>query len=125
MADSNKTVYVAIGANLVVATAKFVAAAFSGSSSMLAEGIHSLIDTCNGGLLLWGRHISRREPDESHPFGYGMEQYFWTLIVALMIFALGGGFSIFEGVERLLDPQPLEAPFWNYGVLLVAALSDG
>ena len=73
MADRNKTVYAAIGANFTVATAKFVAAAFTGSSSMVAEGIHSLIDTINGGLLLLGRYLSRREPDETHPFGYGME----------------------------------------------------
>ncbi len=125
MAESNKAIYAAIGANITVATAKFVAAAFTGSSSMLAEGIHSLVDTANGGLLLLGRRLSRREPDETHPFGYGMEQYFWTLIVALMIFALGGGFSLYGGIERLLNPEPVEHPFWNYAVLLVAALSDG
>src|SRR5262245_18600372 len=125
MIVSQRTVYAAIGANLTVAAAKFIAAAVTGSSSMLAEGIYSLIDTANGGLLLLGRHVSRREPDEAHPFVYEMEQYFWTLIVALMIFALGGGFSILEGIERLLDPRPLENPFWNYAVLFIAALSDG
>jgi cation diffusion facilitator family transporter len=123
--ESDKAVYVAIGANVVVAVAKFVAASATGSSSMLAESIHSLIDTSNGGLLLWGRKAGGRKPDETHPFGYGKEQYFWTLIVALFVFTVGGTFSIFEGVVRLRDPEPLEHLFWNYAVLLVAALSDG
>jgi cation diffusion facilitator family transporter len=114
-----------MGANLIVAAAKFVASAFTGSSSMLAEGVHSLVDTGNNGLLLLGSHSKRREPDETHPFGYGKEAYFWTLIVAVMIFALGGGISIYEGISRLLEPEPLESPIWNYVVLLIAFVSDG
>lgn len=125
MPSSDKTVYVAMGANLVVAVAKFVASAFTGSSSMLAEGVHSLVDTGNDGLLLLGSRAQRRDADELHPFGYGMEQYFWTLIVAMFVFALGGGVSLYEGISRLLDPEPIESPIWNYGVLLVALLSDG
>ncbi len=125
MADTSKSVYVAITANLVVAAAKFVASAFTGSSSMLAEGIHSLVDTANGGLLLIGNRARRREPDDEHPFGYGKELYFWGFVVAMLLFALGGGFSIFQGVWRLLHPAPLESPGWNYAVLLVTLLSDG
>jgi cation diffusion facilitator family transporter len=125
MPSSDKAVYAAMGANLVVAVAKFVASAFTGSSSMLAEGVHSLVDTGNNGLLLVGSRARRREPDETHPFGYGKEQYFWALIVAMLIFALGGGVSAYEGISRLLEPEPLEHPTWNYAVLLVAFLSDG
>lgn len=125
MASSDKAVYVGIGANVVVTAAKFVASIVTGSSSMFTEGIHSLVDTGNGGLLLIGSRAQRREPDETHPFGYGKEQYFWTLIVAMLVFALGGGVSIYEGISRLLDPGPIEHPFWNYAVLVVAFLSDG
>ncbi len=125
MADTSRAVYVSIGTNLVVAVAKFVASAFTGSSSMLAEGIHSLVDTVNGALLLVGNRARRREPDDEHPFGYGKELYFWGFVVAMLIFALGGGISIIEGVERLLHPEPLETPAWNYAVLLVALISDG
>lgn len=92
---------------------------------MLAEGVHSLVDTGNGLLLLWGGHVSQKPADEAHPFGYGKEQYFWTLIVALMIFALGGGISAYEGVHRLLNPSPIDHPNWNYAVLVVAGLCDG
>jgi cation diffusion facilitator family transporter len=125
MPSSDKAVYAAIGANLVVAAAKFVASAFTGSSSMLAEGVHSLVDSANDGLLLVGSHLRHREPDETHPFGYGKEAYFWSLIVAVVIFALGGGVSGYEGVSRLLDPEPIQRPIWNYIVLLVAFLADG
>src|SRR4051794_13030765 len=104
MPSSDKTVYAAMGANLIVAAAKFVAAAFTGSASMLAEGVHSLVDTGNNGLLLMGSRLREREPDDSHPFGYGKEHYFWTVVVAMLIFALGGGVSIAEGVYRLRNP---------------------
>jgi cation diffusion facilitator family transporter len=125
MPSSSKAVYAAIAADVAVAIAKFVAAGFTSSSSMLSEGIHSLVDSSNGLLLLWGDRASRKPADDSHPFGYGKEMYFWTLIVALMIFALGGGVSIFEGVERLLHPQLIDHPGWSYAVLAVAALCDG
>jgi cation diffusion facilitator family transporter len=103
---SHRAVYAAIGANVVIATAKLIAAAFTGSSSMLAEGIHSTVDAGNNGLLLVGSRARRRQPDETHPFGYGKDEYFWTLIVAMVIFALGGGASAYEGVSRLLEPSP-------------------
>jgi divalent metal cation (Fe/Co/Zn/Cd) transporter len=111
---SNRAVCAAIGANVMVATATFVAAAFTGSSSMLAEGIHSTVDAGNDGLLLVGRKAREREPDETHPFGYGKEEYFWTLIVAMFIFALGGGVSAHEGDSRLLEPGSIENPIWSY-----------
>src|SRR4051794_34529097 len=123
--ESTRALYTAIGANVVVATAKFIAAGFTGSSSMLAEGIHTLTDTSNGLLVLWGRHRSRCEPDRLHPFGYGMELYFWSFMVAVLIFSLGGGVTVYQGVSRVLEPEPIEHPAWNYVVLAVALISEG
>jgi divalent metal cation (Fe/Co/Zn/Cd) transporter len=119
------TVYAAIAANLAIAIAKFVAAAFTGSSAMVAEGIHSVIDTGNEGLLLLGVHRSRKPPDEQHPFGYGKEMYFWSLIVAILLFGIGGGLSVYEGWHALQNPEPLKEPFWNYAVLGIALLAEG
>jgi len=115
----------AIIGNLGVAVTKFVAAAFSGSSAMLSEGIHSLVDTGNGALLLYGLRQSRRPPDFTHPFGHGKELYFWSLIVAITVFALGGGMSIYEGIWHLNHPVPVTAPFWNYVVLGCAFCFEG
>jgi len=119
------TVYAAIAANLAIAIAKFVAAGFTGSSAMLAEGIHSVIDTGNEGLLLLGVHRSRKPPDERHPFGYGKEIYFWSLIVAILLFGIGGGLSVYEGWHALKNPEPLKEPIWNYVVLGIALLAEG
>lgn len=115
----------AILGNVAVAITKFIAAAFSGSSAMLSEGIHSLIDTGNGTLLLFGLRQSRRPPDFTHPFGHGKELYFWSLIVAITIFALGGGISLYEGILHLDHPKPLADPFWNYVVLGCAFCFEG
>ncbi len=124
-AESKTVVYAAIAGNLAIAVAKFVAAGLTGSSAMLAEGIHSLVDTGNGGLLLLGIRRSERPADATHPFGHGKELYFWTLVVAFLIFGVGGGVSAYEGVRHLLHPRPLEDPTWSYVVLGVAGLFEG
>ncbi len=125
MASGSKTViYAAIAANLGIAAAKFVAAAFTGSSAMLSEGIHSAVDSGNGLLLLYGVSRGNRPADDRHPFGYGKEHYFWSLVVAILIFALGGGISIYEGVKHLEHPEPISNPLANYLVLAVASLFE-
>ena len=121
---SSKAIYAAIGGNLAIAIAKFVAAGFTGSAAMLSEGVHSLVDTGNGGLLLLGVKRSERPADSRHPFGHGKELYFWSLIVAVLIFGLGGGISAYEGFLHLLHPAPLHDPTWNYAVLAVAVLFE-
>ena len=124
-ASSKRAIYAALIANLIIATSKFVATWFSGSSAMLSEGIHSIVDTGNSGLLLLGIRLSQKPADEEHPFGHGKELYFWTLIVAVVIFAGGGGISIFEGILHLIHPQRLENALWSYVVLGIAAISEG
>jgi len=122
---SRKVIYAAIVANLGIATAKFIVAALTGSAAMMAEGIHSAVDTGNELLLLLGERNSARPADQRHPFGYGKELYFWALIVALSVFSLGGGLSIYHGIEALRHPEPLQDPMWNYVVLGVSALFEG
>ena len=124
MATSNKAIYAAIVGNFAIAVTKFSAAAFTGSSAMIAEGIHSVVDTGNGGLLLFGARQSKKPPDDDHPFGYGKELYFWALIVALVIFAVGGGVSVYEGVLHMLHSAPPGDPFWNYVVLGIAVIFE-
>ncbi|MEC4816635.1 MAG: cation diffusion facilitator family transporter [Scytonema sp. PMC 1069.18] len=123
--SSKKTIFAAIASNLAIAITKFIAAAITGSSAMISEGIHSLVDTGNELLLLLGLRMSQKSADESHPFGYGQELYFWTLIVAILIFAIGGGMSIYEGITHLFNPSPLEDPMWNYIVLGLAMVFEG
>ena len=125
MASESKTaVLAAIAGNAAIAVIKFAAAGVTGSSVMLAEGIHSMVDTGNGGLLLLGMRRSRRSADDSHPFGYGKELYFWSLIVAISIFGIGGGMSAYEGVLHLLHPASLRNPLVNYIVLGAAAVFE-
>ena len=123
--ESRTAIFAAIMGNLLIALTKFVAAAFTGSSAMLAEGIHSVVDTGNGALMLWGLHKSQQPPDEDHPFGYGRELYFWSLIVAVSIFGVGGGVSIFQGISHLLDPVEIESVVWNYAVLGASFVFEG
>jgi cation diffusion facilitator family transporter len=123
--NSSKAVVVAVGADLVVGVAKGFAAVFSGSASMAAECGHSFVDAANQALLLIGMHKAGREPDETHPFGYGAQLYFWALVVAVVIFVLGGGLTIAEGVVRFLHPSPPEKPLLNYVVYAIAFLADG
>ena len=100
----------AMAANFGIAVAKFVAAAITGSSAMISEGIHSLVDTANEGLLLVGLRRSERSADAAHPFGYGKELYFWSFIVAIVIFGVGGGVAIYEGITHILDPIAAGGP---------------
>ncbi|QJE02744.1 cation diffusion facilitator family transporter [Massilia forsythiae] len=122
---SKKVIYAAIVANLGIAVSKFVVAGITGSAAMAAEGIHSAVDTGNELLLLVGERRSTRPADARHPFGYGKSLYFWALLVALSVFALGGGLSIYHGVDALRHPEPLRDPLWNYVVLGVSALFEG
>ena len=115
-----KAVVAAMVANAIIAVAKFTAAAITGSSAMLSEGIHSVADTGNQALLLFGNRRSHRPPDRRHPFGYGQELYFWSLIVAMILFGLGGGFSIYEGIAHLGHPEIPQDPVWIYSILGVA-----
>ncbi|MCZ2495309.1 cation diffusion facilitator family transporter [Xylophilus sp. Kf1] len=119
------TIYAAIAANVAIAVTKFIVAGVTGSSAMLSEGIHSAVDTFNGVLLLVGLRLSKRPASQEHPFGHGKELYFWSLIVAVLIFGLGGGVSFYEGVQHVRDPVPLTDPFWNYLVLGAAGVFEG
>ena len=125
MSESNRAVYGAIAANTGIAITKFIAAGVTGSSAMLSEAIHSVVDTGNGVLLLIGMRLSRRAATPEHPFGHGKELYFWSLIVAVLIFGLGGGVSAYEGVLHMLHPEPLRDAMWNYIVLAIAAVFEG
>jgi cation diffusion facilitator family transporter len=118
-------VYGAIGANLAVAVTKFLAAIASGSSAMLSEGIHSTVDTGNQALLLLGLKMSAKPSDRRHPFGHGRELYFWSLIVAVLLFGVGGGMSFYEGVTHLQHPSELADPTWNYVVLALSFVFEG
>lgn len=122
---ARKVIYAAIVANLGIAVAKFVVAAITGSAAMLAEGIHSAVDTGNEFLLLIGERNSAKPADKRHPFGYGKALYFWALLVALSVFSLGGGLSIYHGISALRRPEPLQDPLWNYVVLAVSACFEG
>ena len=122
---SHKVVLVALGGNLMIAIAKFVAAGITGSSAMLSEGVHSLVDTVNELLLLYGLRRAARPPDRTHPFGYGRELYFWSFIVALLVLAMGAGVSFYEGVMHVRQPEPVARPLMNYLVLAVSFVFEG
>lgn len=122
---SKKVVYAALIGNGLIAISKFVASGLTGSSAMLSEGVHSVVDCGNQGLILLGMKRARKAPDAKHPFGYGMELYFWTFIVAIVIFGIGAGVSIYEGLERLSNPHAIESPTISYVVLCLALVFEG
>ena len=122
---STRTLVVALAANLGIAVSKFVAAGITGSSAMLTEGVHSVVDSTNQLLLMWGRRQAKRPPDRLHPFGYGRELYFWSFVVAVLVFSLGAGVSVYEGYLHILHPEPPVSPFVAYAVLLVAFILEG
>jgi len=122
---SKKVIIAALIGNSLIAVTKFAAAAYTGSSAMFSEGIHSVVDTGNQGLLLHGLKRSTRPADKRHPFGYGSEIYFWAFVVAILIFAVGSGISIYEGVHKLMDPHPITDAYINYIVLLLAMVFEG
>jgi cation diffusion facilitator family transporter len=124
-ASSRKVIIAALIGNSLIAVTKFLAAAFTGSAAMFSEGIHSLVDTGNQFLLLHGLRQARKPPDERFPFGHGKEIYFWSFIVAILIFAVGAGISVYEGVHSILHPHPIENPAINYVVLVLAMAFEG
>ncbi|MHC4947834.1 MAG: cation diffusion facilitator family transporter [Planctomycetota bacterium] len=123
--SSKKVIYAALVGNGLIAVTKFIAAAVTGSSAMLSEGIHSVVDTGNQVLLLHGLRRARRPADHHHPFGHGKEVYFWSFVVAILIFAVGAGISMYEGIHRVLHPRAIERPVVNYVVLGLAMVFEG
>ena len=124
-ASSKKVIYAALIGNSLIAITKFGAAAVTRSSAMLSEAIHSLVDTGNQVLLLYGLNRSKKPADKDFPFGYGKELYFWSFVVAILIFAMGAGISIYEGIRHLMHPQPIGSPHINYIVLGLAMVFEG
>ncbi len=122
---SSRTIVVAFVANVGIAVAKFVAAGVTGSSAMLTEGVHSMVDSTNQLLLLYGRKRATKPADALHPFGYGRELYFWSFVVAILVFALGAGVSVYEGVLHILDPEPAGSPLIAFAVLGIAFALEG
>ena len=122
---STRTIVIAFLANLGIAASKFVAAAITGSSAMLTEGVHSVVDSTNQLLLMWGRRQAKKPPDKYHPLGYGRELYFWSFVVAVLVFALGAGVSIYEGIIHIANPEEAVSPIVAYIVLVVAFLLEG
>src|SRR4051812_29984994 len=122
---SKKVVYAALAGNLAIAVTKFIAASLTGSSAMWSEGIHSVVDSGNQALLLYGMKRSERPPDARFPFGYGKEIYFWSFVVAVLVFATGAGLSLYEGIQHLRRPAPMQNPVVNYLVLAIAMLLEG
>jgi cation diffusion facilitator family transporter len=123
--ESRPAIVAALIGNLLIAVTKGIAATITGSSAMVSESVHSLVDTGNEVLLLYGQHRSARPPDELHPFGYGRELYFWCFVVALLIFALGAGISIYEGVVHIRHPEEITRPALNFIVLGLAFVFEG
>ena len=122
--DSTRAIFFALGANLAIACAKGVAAFFTGSSAMLAETVHSLADCGNQLLLLFGMRQARRPASPDYPLGYGKAIYFWSFLVAVMLFTVGGMFSLYEGVHKLQHPAPMQRWWWAAGVLVFGVVAE-
>ncbi len=122
---SKTVIYAALAGNLLIAVSKFAAAWLTGSSAMLSEAIHSLVDTGNQGLLLHGMRQAAKPASTEHPFGHGLQLYFWTFIVAILIFGLGAGVAVVEGINKIIAPHPLENPGVNYAVLALCVVFEG
>ena len=122
---STRTLVIALAANLGIAISKFLAAAITGSSAMLTEGVHSVVDCTNQLLLMWGRRAAKRPADKLHPFGYGRELYFWSFVVAVLVFSLGAGVSVYEGVLHIMNPEEAVSPIVAYAVLVIAFFLEG
>ncbi|HEX5565856.1 MAG TPA: cation diffusion facilitator family transporter, partial [Streptomyces sp.] len=120
----SRAIVAALGANLSIAVAKFVAFAFSGSSSMLAEGVHSVADSGNQALLLLGRKKAEKKASEEHPFGYGRERYIYAFLVSIVLFTVGGVFALYEGYEKIVHPHDIKHWYWPVGVLVFAILAE-
>lgn len=125
MAAVKKTIYAALLANLLIAITKFIAGGISNSAAMIAEGVHSVVDTINQLLLLMGINLSKRRPDKYHPLGYGKELYFWSFVVSILIFGLGGGLSVYQGITHILHPEVLGNPKWSFIVLAISLAFEG
>ena len=123
--QSKKVIYAALIGNSLIAVCKFIASGITGSSAMLSEAIHSVVDSGNQLLLLNGMRLAKKAPDDRHPFGYGMELYFWTFVVAILIFGIGAGLSFYEGFKHYLHPEQITNPTVNYVVLVLAMIFEG
>ncbi|PHZ83816.1 cation diffusion facilitator family transporter [Paremcibacter congregatus] len=122
---SKKVIFAALAGNFLIAVTKFFGAAYTNSSAMLSEAIHSMVDCGNQGLLLYGIKKAKKPADKAHPFGYGMELYFWTFVVAILIFAVGAGVSLYEGIIKVISPHPVTDVYINYIILSVAIVFEG
>ena len=120
-----KAILAALFANLSIAVAKFVAFAFTGASSMLVEAIHSVADSSNQALLLLGSRLANRDATTDHPFGFGRERYFWSFVVALVLFSVGSLFAVYEGIEKIRHPHEINSPIWAFGVLTIGIVLEG
>lgn len=125
MAETSKVVYAALAGNALVTVTKFVAAAFTGSSAMLSEAVHSVVDCGNQLIMLLGLRRAARPASETHPFGHGLQLYFWTFVVAVLVFGVGAGVSMLEGIGKIREPRPIEHPWANYVVIGLSLLFEG
>ena len=123
--SSKKVIYAALAGNTLIAITKFIASSMTGSSAMLSEGIHSLVDTGNQGLLLYGMKQANKPASKEFPFGHGKEIYFWSFVVAILVFALGAGVSLYGGIKHIIHPSEIESPLINYIVLILAMVFEG